>query len=200
MDGLAIARERIAREAEEKIGFLNLGMLGLDELPNELFALTHLRWLSLGDWFLGIMRTPKPRIGPNTIGRQTMRLAALVQLQTLLLSGTDFAELAPLQALTNLQTLNCSDTKVSDLAPLQALTNLQTLNCSDTKVSDLAPLQALTNLQKLNCSATQVSDLAPPRIVRRMAQTHGYVDPAVVERRANGVTALVHDQVHIAPP
>lgn len=43
VDGLAIARERIAREAEETTGFLDLGTLGLNDLPGELFALTHLQ-------------------------------------------------------------------------------------------------------------------------------------------------------------
>ncbi len=32
MDGLSIARERIAREADEKTGFLDLGRVGLSEL------------------------------------------------------------------------------------------------------------------------------------------------------------------------
>jgi internalin A len=48
LDGLAIARERIAKEAEGKTGFLDLGMLGLTELPEELFQLKHLRRLNLG--------------------------------------------------------------------------------------------------------------------------------------------------------
>ena len=63
MDALAIARARIAREAEEKTGFLDLGMLGLNELPDELFALTHLRRLNLGEWFFdegGKLRRPEP--------------------------------------------------------------------------------------------------------------------------------------------
>jgi hypothetical protein len=48
LDGLAIARECLAKEAEEKTGFLDLGNLGLTELPEELFRLKHLRRLSLG--------------------------------------------------------------------------------------------------------------------------------------------------------
>ena len=47
-DGLTIARELIAREAEEQTGSLDLGWLGLTELPSEVFALTHLRELDLG--------------------------------------------------------------------------------------------------------------------------------------------------------
>ena len=47
-DGLAIARQRIAEEAEARTGFLDLGGLGLTELPPELFRLRHLRALNLG--------------------------------------------------------------------------------------------------------------------------------------------------------
>ncbi len=52
-DGLAIARQRIAEEAEARTGFLDLGGLGLTALPPELFRLRHLRTLNLG---AGIMR------------------------------------------------------------------------------------------------------------------------------------------------
>jgi hypothetical protein len=47
-DGLSIALERIANEAREKTGSLDLGQLDLTELPEELFRLTHLRALTLG--------------------------------------------------------------------------------------------------------------------------------------------------------
>jgi hypothetical protein len=52
LDGQTEALKRIAAEAEAKTGFLNLGMLGLTSQPDELFALTHLRALHLGDGFL----------------------------------------------------------------------------------------------------------------------------------------------------
>jgi hypothetical protein len=51
LDDLTIARQRIAREAEERTGFLDLGRLGLSELPDELFELKHLRRLYLGASF-----------------------------------------------------------------------------------------------------------------------------------------------------
>ena len=47
-DGESIARQRIAEEAEQRTGFLDLGGLGLTTLPAELFGLTHLRVLNLG--------------------------------------------------------------------------------------------------------------------------------------------------------
>ncbi len=47
-DGAAIASERIAKEARERTGKLDLAGLGLDEIPKEIATLTHLRELDLG--------------------------------------------------------------------------------------------------------------------------------------------------------
>jgi internalin A len=46
--GLEIALQRIEKEAQERTDFLDLGRLGLTELPEDLFRLTHLRRLKLG--------------------------------------------------------------------------------------------------------------------------------------------------------
>lgn len=47
-DGMTIARQRIAEEAAQRTGWLDLIGLGLTALPDELFALTHLPRLYLG--------------------------------------------------------------------------------------------------------------------------------------------------------
>jgi internalin A len=167
-DGQAIANQRIETEARDRTGFLDLSQLGLTELPEALFGLTHLRRLHLG-WHL-VERDggwdhdfgsndPKNRFG----GLDRLEaLRDLTALQTLDCSATQVSDLAPLAGLTALQTLACSETQVSDLAPLAGLTALQTLDCSWCRqVSDLAPLAGLTALQTLDCSHTQVSDLAP---------------------------------------
>ena len=50
-EGLAIARQLIAQEAQLQTGFLDLGKLGLTDLPDEVHQLTHLRGLNLGRWY-----------------------------------------------------------------------------------------------------------------------------------------------------
>ena len=93
-DGLTIARERIAREKIEKTGELDLGWLGLADLPEEISQLTHLErlWLGLpkefadGPWAFNVH---KSGFGVNNLA-----------------SG-----LAPLGALRKLQSLECSRTK-----------------------------------------------------------------------------------------
>lgn len=64
-----IARARIAAEAADRTGQLDLRGLGLPELPEELFGLLHLRALLLGRWREG----EDTRIGnkmSNKVGRR----------------------------------------------------------------------------------------------------------------------------------
>jgi internalin A len=138
LDGLTIARERIAREAAEKSGFLDLGRLGLGELPAELFQLKHLRRLNLGDEYIdedGRGHGSASTLGRNSVAALLHKLAELGDLKYLALGGTELSDLAPLQGLPNLQSLTCSGTEVSDLAPLQGLPNLQSLDCSDCRLN-----------------------------------------------------------------
>jgi hypothetical protein len=82
MDGLSVARERIAREADEKTGFLDLGRLGFSELPRELFALQGLLRLNLGAGYEdeeAKLRLSASKLGHNTIAfliAQLFRLPA----------------------------------------------------------------------------------------------------------------------------
>ena len=68
-DGLKIARQRIAQEAAERTGFLDLGRLGLTCLPEELFDLSHLRRLNLGS---GMTDEETSGSKPPRTSRQTM--------------------------------------------------------------------------------------------------------------------------------
>jgi internalin A len=155
LDGLAIARERIAKEAEERSGFLDLGMLGLAELPEELFRLTHLRRLNLGAGYLDEQREWQDSITDiderNSFAGGLRRLGELAELRSLFLHGIALSSLAGVERLANLVEIDCSGTQVSDLAPLAALPGLQMIDCSGTPVNDVAPLAGLPNLKQLYC-------------------------------------------------
>ena len=176
MNGLTIARERIAREAEERTGFLDLGRLGLSSLPDELLALKQLRGLNLGRAYYDEKHarglSPYPvwhrsasSLTDNIVAAHLGRLADLPQLEVLGLCETDLSDLGPLRHLPNLHTLDCSCTQVSDLGPLRHVPNLHSLFCWQTQVSDLGPLRHVPNLRTLGCWQTQVSDLGPLRHV-----------------------------------
>jgi hypothetical protein len=74
-EGWAIALERIGKESSERTGSLDLGMLGLTELPSELFDLTHLRELNLGRGWneSGRRRLASAEIGRNEISASLYR-------------------------------------------------------------------------------------------------------------------------------
>ena len=79
-DGLKIARQRIAQEAAERTGFLDLGRLGLTCLPEELFDLSHLRRLNLGFGMTdeeGNWQEAAEDISPNDIQSDLGQLARL---------------------------------------------------------------------------------------------------------------------------
>src|SRR6516164_1486281 len=104
-DGLTIARERIAEEARTRTGSLDLRMLGLDELPAELFGLTFLRRLNLGGSYWDAEGNQVDRaswIAPNRLDSQLHRLAALPDLCALSLSGTTLTTLAGIAHLRTL--------------------------------------------------------------------------------------------------
>jgi internalin A len=167
LDGLAIARQRIATEASQKTGFLNLGGLALTELPEELFALKHLHRLNLGPIYLGedgqLQLSPVLYEKPNLLVDWIDELAKLPKLRHLSLSGMELSGLGSLRGLSKLESLVCVGAQLRDLGPFHDLSNLQWLDCSQTQVSDLSPLRGLSNLQRFDCSQTQVDDLSPLR-------------------------------------
>jgi internalin A len=166
MDGNRRAWELIAEERATQTGFLDLGNLGLVELPAELFELTHLRSLKLGSFYKddeGNYRESAngSEFGENVLAKIPADISGLTSLLVLSLTGNPVSDLTPLKDLPALQSLDCLGTQVSDLTPLKDLTALQSLTCWGTQVSDLTPLKDLTALQSLTCSGTQVSDLTP---------------------------------------
>ncbi len=163
-EGLAIARRLIAEEAEKKTGFLDLGMLGLTELPDELFGLAHLRRLNLGSCYIDeneIFRSADNKTGSNELLDHALESLRELKLESLYVAGVAISNLLAISEITSLRVLNCSFTQVTDLTPLAQLANLESLDCRDTRVTDLTPLAQLANLQSLNCSGTQVADLRP---------------------------------------
>jgi internalin A len=87
--GWAVALERIEKEAADRSGFLDLGRLGLTELPPALFDLTHLRELNLGNALneSGNWRKASAQILNNEISASLTGLRALPDLRGLSISG-----------------------------------------------------------------------------------------------------------------
>lgn len=177
-NGMEIARQLIAEEREQQTGFLDLGNLGLTELPEELFGLTELRGLNLGDTDAHFHR-----LVPNALSTIPASFNALQSLETLSLCHNPIHDLGGLQGLAKLRSLDCSFTPLTDfhslpqlpalrdlscavtaicdLSPLAAYNGLTTLVLVNTGITDLSPLRSLIGLQQLDFSSTEVTDLGP---------------------------------------
>jgi Leucine-rich repeat (LRR) protein len=136
----------------------------LTALPEELFALKHLRRLNLCGRFIdedGKWQLSSGHVAPNAVESSLGQLIELPELEALFLGGCWLESLDGIAGLKSLRVLDCTGTKASSLEPLAGLTALQTLDCSYTQVSSLKPLAGLTALQELDCPYTQVSSLKP---------------------------------------
>lgn len=173
MNEIEEARRLIAEERERQTGFLDIGNLGLTELPTELFDLTQLKSLVVGDSYFRPdtgWHTSMNKHLPNAIRSLPTAIADLRHLKDLSLSGNPVESLDLLEGLGTLTSLDCSGTRVTDLWPLRSLLALELLSCSRTSVADLGPLQELRGLRWLECRATSVSDLG---VLRRLSALAG---------------------------
>ena len=149
MPSIERARRLIAEEHARRTGSLNLGNLGLTELPVELCQLTHLRSLNLGVGYGGDEADQDDDEQGSVEGGTKNQLqslpaaiGALRQLTMLSVAGNLLTDLSALQHLPTLQTLDCAGTKIGDLTALQYVPGLQALCCADKTVADLAPLRS----------------------------------------------------------
>ena len=149
-----LAKQLIAENKRTRAPFLDLGNCGLTELPAEVADLVWLESLSLSsgwlewDGFQAQMRVSKNQGQANSGFRDIRSLRHLRRMRSLVLSGTQVADLAPLAGLSALTFLDVSNTQVADLAPLAGLPALTSLDVSHTKVADLAPLAGLSALTR----------------------------------------------------
>lgn len=163
-DGWAIAEQRIAQARQDQSERLDLGNLGLTQLPASLFELTGLRRLQLGgvvnrfgeirrksvdgEW----QRTDEP-YRPNQIEAFAPEWSQRLRLRQLDCSGAALKGVTGFEGFTELELLDLSFTGVSDLSPLAGLTALQSLDLYDCPITLLPNrVVALPALETLRLS------------------------------------------------
>lgn len=148
------AKRRIARAHSTGAAILDLGDLGLDELPVEITILRDLRVLALGN------RVPVPERGDL---RWDPRPAV-----------TEYymADLGPLGLLRGLEYLSLAGCRaVRDLAPVGKLDNLEWLDLTQTAIGDLAPLVGADYLRSLDLTGcSNVNHVGPLTLLPRLAR------------------------------
>jgi len=177
-----LAKQLIAEAKRTNAKVLDLGNCGLTELPDELFELTELEELKLGNGYWDYQKNYGKanfikNVCPSISNLQALKalqingewhrknqisdisfLEKLTSLQTLNLSCNQISDISFLKKLTSLQTLNLSCNRISDVSFLKKLTNLHTLHLGDNRISDYSFLEKLTNLQTLDLGFNKISD------------------------------------------
>ena len=112
-------------------------------------------------------------------------LEAATNLDTLLLTGNQIANLQPLANLTKLIELYLDFNAITSVEHLKNLTNLNTLILAGNQISDVSPLASLTNLTRLNLSGNQISDFSSLAALESKAE---------ITRGSQNLTVTVPDQ------
>ena len=112
-------------------------------------------------------------------------LEAATNLDTLLLTGNQIANLQPLANLTKLIELYLDFNAITSVEHLTSLTNLNTLILAGNQISDVSPLASLTNLTRLNLSGNQISDFSSLAALESKAE---------ITRGSQNLTVTVPDQ------
>ncbi|MCG8332232.1 MAG: leucine-rich repeat domain-containing protein [Chitinophagales bacterium] len=155
------AEALIAENKKSKAPFLDLGNLGLTELPDSLFELEHLEGLNLGDvFFYRDMYRLSNEEGKNKLGSNKTGLYRLEELPltTLYLSSNEISNVDFLKHLRGLQYLDLSYNKISDISSLKHLVYLQGLDLNSNEISNIRFLEYLTNLKNLDLSFNRIRD------------------------------------------
>jgi Leucine-rich repeat (LRR) protein len=133
------------RTGAERLYFDTASTKALEQIPQEIKALTSLRLFGLAD----------------TNVRQLDPLSSLQNLQILRISRSPVTDVAPISTLPNLSMLWVMECDLSDLSPLNALSSLSQLWVVGTDVAELNAIRNLSGLTHLGLGATKVADLSP---------------------------------------
>ena len=179
---IAEARRRIARAKSARAIGLDLGGLGLVDIPDKIEQLTWLTRLYLGHHadargrpYLGLTKADKERC--NALTTLPRSVTALPKLEHLDLTGNRLTELpAEIGHLTALQSLTLSGNALTALpTKIGCLTNLQRLDLSRNQLTTLPPdIGLLTALRHLDLGSNRLSTL-PEEIGRLAALEHLYL-------------------------
>ncbi|RYF36188.1 MAG: hypothetical protein EOO38_28030, partial [Cytophagaceae bacterium] len=141
--------------------FLDLGELGLQSWPEELWELEHLTGLNLGSgWHEnGEWRKAESNFASNYLKSGKTYWTCLNHLGSLHINGMEWADLNLVSGLVSLRLLDCSFGMLTTLEGLQECSSLQSLNCRRNHLSTLAGLEGLSSLRSLDCYNNRLTTL-----------------------------------------
>lgn len=200
-----LALQRIHEAKKQRLIYLDLGNCGLTELPDEIFKLTWLETLNLGnewwDFYVDLNRgqwTYSENKGDkNNISYLSDKIGLLSKIKKIILNeNADLEDISNLEGLKNLQELFASKTQLNDLIPLRNLDKIQQIRIYDARVKDLSPISNLKNLQILNVSMNQINNIGHLGGLQNLKQL--WIDQNPLEE-LNGLSeCLILEQLRIS--
>ncbi len=160
--GMDKARQLIRENLEKQEKFLDLGNLGLTELPEELWALEHLEGLNLGDGYGkdGQYQSSINLGAFNQIAEISSSIKRLQNLHTLGLSINRIHNISFLSNLPQLRNLDLSSNRIHDFSFLSNLPQLRSLDLSSNRIHDFSFLSSLPQLSSLDLSSNRIHDFS----------------------------------------
>jgi internalin A len=158
----------INKEKKEKTGVLNLNNCSLTVWPDELFELTWLKVLLIGqnyEWkenelkFSYVINLYVIITEQNRLKRIDTRIEQFSNLTHLVLDGNRISIIENEARLTNLSTLNLRGNQISEIKGLDTLGNLYALHLGRNQLSEIKGLDALGNLSELDLANNQISKI-----------------------------------------
>ena len=177
---MTTAQTLIAKAKATQATFLDLGNLGLTEIPDELMELTQLERLNLGNRYYeeGEMLPSANTGAKNIIKYIPYKFRRLVHLKELSLHGCFCVEVFYLKELPQLTSLDLSYSyHIRDFSFFKYLRNLQHLFLNKTALRDLYWLRRLKFLETLDISFARVKSLAGLKkfpLLQRFEMAGGY--------------------------
>ncbi|MEL6560944.1 MAG: COR domain-containing protein [Bacteroidota bacterium] len=162
-----LALKLIAENKKTKAKFLDLGNCGLTDLPDELFELTWLERLNLGDSypeadFNKLKRSYNSQIGNrfNENSGNVKKLVDLGNLSSLYLRNSSISEISALSELKHLTSLDLSGNQIKDILKLDNLRSLTSLYLNFNEITDISILGILKSLTCLELSYTSTTEIS----------------------------------------
>lgn len=157
------AGKLISIAKETQADFLDLGMLGLFQLPSELFELKYLVGLNLGSryWKDGEWIKSRNKGTHNILKHIPYRIKNLGSLEDLHLHGVYGVDIFSLRELRQLRVLDLSfNYDIRDYSVIGLLRRLHTLRLNSNRLRDLSFLAHLRKLITLDLSFNHLPDIS----------------------------------------
>jgi internalin A len=148
---------------------MDIGNLGLNKIPDEIFELINLEVLIYSSkWYDYETKEEKESQNKkisNQINRIPKEISKLKNLKALYLGGDKYpnyiSDLSPLNELENLEILDIRNNKIEKITFPPNLESLKHLNLSENnKLRSFSRIEQLTNLQSLNLGGVRITEIS----------------------------------------